>query len=301
MPESNTPLVSIVTPSFNQGNFLKRTINSVLRQTYPNIEYIVVDGGSTDNSIDIMKSYRSSFKWISEPDRGQADAINKGFAFSNGEIRAYLNSDDILMYDAVEKAVGYFNQNPTWDMVYGEAVYIDRNDNTTGRYNTDDYSFQRLMADCCICQPAAFWRTRIAKKTGPFDQGLSYVMDYDYWLRIDRAGGCIRHVNETLAASRLYPRTKTVSARRDIYREIFKVCLKHGGYVDFNYFAGLWRYFLRNRTDRTSFQENTPPRHYLLPAFLHFIGFHLLKASPAQGAHLIMNTTKQKIFRFPCN
>lgn len=279
MVEIMEPLVTIVTPSFNQGDFLKRTIDSVLSQTYKNIEYIVIDGGSTDNSVNILKSYNNKFfKWISEPDHGQSDAINKGFSISNGEIRAYLNSDDILLCDAVEKVVNYFYQHPECDLLYGQAEYINKNDKRTGMYNTADYSFDRLITDCCICQPAAFWKTRIANKVGPFKMNLKYVMDYDYWLRIDRIGGCIKHIKRILAASRLYPETKTLSGRRQIYREIFHICLEHCGYVDFNYFLGLWHHLICEADYNNFNRLPLTQRHYNNAALIHFIIFHLLNA-----------------------
>lgn len=245
--EDRPPLVSIVTPSYNQGRFLRRTIESVLNQTYPNLEYLVIDGGSGDESVDILHSYRNRFHWISERDQGQTDAINKGFALSHGDIRAYLNSDDVLSPDAVARIVAHFQRHPGCDLIYGRADYIDEQDHVIGRYATADYSFDRLMQDCCICQPAAFWRTRIAHRVGPFDARLHYAMDYDYWLRVDRAGGRIEHLPELLACSRLYPQTKTQTARREIYREIFEVCQRHAGYVHRHYFHGLWHHLCEER------------------------------------------------------
>lgn len=236
------PRVSIVTPSFNQGPFLVRTIESVLSQRYPNIEYIVMDGGSTDASVEILRRYGDRLQWSSEKDHGQTDAINKGFARSTGQIRAYLNSDDTLEPDAIEKVVAFFGEHPDVDMVYGNANYVDEQDRVTGSYNTADYSFERLMFDCCICQPAAFWRSSIARLVGEFDASLHLVMDYDYWLRIDRAGGTIRRMPTLLANSRLYAGTKTLSRRADIYRELFATCRRHAGYVDRNYYLGYWHH-----------------------------------------------------------
>jgi glycosyltransferase involved in cell wall biosynthesis len=241
-PRRFLPLVSIVTPSFNQGAYLRRTIESVLAQTYPNIEYVVMDGGSTDDSVKILQSYGARFRWVSEKDGGQTDAINKGFADSRGEIRGYLNSDDTLLPDAVERVVAFFRDHPDVDMVYGDANYIDQDDRVTGRYNTADYSFDRILADCCVCQPAAFWRTAIARQVGEFDPSLHLAMDYDYWLRIDRGGGNIRHLPSVLANSRLYPETKTRSRRGEIYREIFAICRRHAGRVHPNYYLGYWNH-----------------------------------------------------------
>src|SRR5438105_818781 len=114
-------LVSIVTPSFNQARFLRRTIDSVLSQDYTHIEYVVIDGGSTDGSVDILRTFGNRFRWVSEPDAGQSDAINKGFALCRGDIRAYLNSDDVLRPGAVRTAVRHLDQHPDWDMIYGSA------------------------------------------------------------------------------------------------------------------------------------------------------------------------------------
>lgn len=251
--EPNTlPLVSIVTPSFNQGEFIKRTIDSVLNQSYPRLEYIVVDGGSTDGTVEILKSYGNRLQWISEPDRGQSHAINKGFARSHGEIHAYLNSDDVLSPDAVEKVVAFLQQNPHSDLVYGRANYVDEQDQVIGMYNTDDYSFERLMQDCCICQPAAFWRARAADKVGPFNEDLVYAMDYEYWLRVAHDGGQIEHIHDVLASSRVYPETKTLSARREIFREIFAICEEWGGYISMDYFRGLWHHLCWEREGRWS-------------------------------------------------
>ena len=235
-------LVSIVTPSYNQGRFIGRTIDSVLAQTYPNTEYRVVDRGSTDATLDVLRSYGAKINWLSEPDRGQAHAINKGFARGKGEVRAYLNADDVLLPNAVETVVDLFSRNPEVDMFYGDAHYLDDEDRVTGSHTTDEYSFERLMHDCCVWQPAAFWTTKIAQTTGPFDESLNYVMDYDYWLRIDRAGGVLRHVPHFFASSRHHPETKTLLQRKMFYAELFKVCRRHGGYVSRNYVQGYWHY-----------------------------------------------------------
>ena len=270
----DSPLVSIVTPSYNQGRFLKRTLESVLNQSYPNIEYIVIDGGSTDNSVEILESYGERIHWISEPDQGQTHAINKGFALSRGEFRGYLNSDDVLLPQAVEKVVDHFHRHPDCDLVYGKATYIDEYDRSVGMYNVDDYSFRRLMQDCCICQPAAFWQRRISEKIGAFNQDLKYAMDYEYWLRIDRAGGHVDHIHEFLACSRVYPETKTLSARRQIYQEIFEICQKQGGYVDLNYFFGLWYYLTFEKKKGWPARCRWVPNFYQIMARLHHKWFH---------------------------
>jgi glycosyltransferase involved in cell wall biosynthesis len=219
---------------------IARTIDSVLAQTYPNIEYCVVDSGSSDATLDVLRSYGTKIEWHSEPDRGQAHAINKGFARSRGEILTYLNSDDVLLPETVATIVDLFSYNPDVSMYYGDADYIDAEDRITGPHETAEYSFERLMHECCVCRPAAFWTAKIAQKVGPFDESLDYVMDYDYWLRINQAGGLIRHVPIVLANSRLHP--APLSQRTKIYDEIFAVRKRHGGYVSYNHVRGYWHH-----------------------------------------------------------
>lgn len=282
------PLVTIVTPSFNQGRFLGRTIDSVLAQSYPRIEYIVMDGGSRDESVEILKSYGNRFVWTSEPDGGQTDAINKGFARSSGDIRGYLNSDDTLAPGAIERVVAFFRDHPEADLVYGTADYIDEQDRVIGRYRTEPYSFPALMRDCIVCQPAAFWRTAIAQRIGPFNESLNFAMDYEYWLRIARAGGVIEHIPDTLAFSRLYPETKTLSARGKIYDEIFRVCAAQGGYVDRDFFLGYWHHLCWERPTGWPRRLRRIPRFYRTMAHLHHLWFnrgrHPVRALLRRGA-----------------
>ena len=280
------PLVSIVTPSLNQGRFLRRTIESVLGQTYKQIEYVVIDGRSTDDSLAILESYGDRVRWISEPDAGQANAINKGFARCRGQIRAFLNSDDTLLPHAVERIVEFFDRHPGCDLVYADANYIDTADRVTGKYNTAPYSFERLMLDCCVCQPAAFWRDTIAELVGPLDECLDLTMDYDYWLRIARAGGSIVHLGETIASSRLHEDTKTLSRREEIYAEIFKICLEHGGYVSDGYFTGLWHHRLYERRNPLFRCLRLVPNAERMLAAAHGRWFHFRhRRNGAEGAY----------------
>jgi glycosyltransferase involved in cell wall biosynthesis len=293
------PLVSIVTPSYNQGRFLKATIESVLTQSYPNIEYIVMDGGSTDQSVDILKSYGDRFFWKSEKDGGQSAAINEGMGRAKGQILAFLNSDDVLAPGAIQRVVDHFQANPECDMVYGRARYIDAEGNVTGSYRTDDYSFQRLMHDCCVCQPAAFWRSRIARKIGKFDDSLHMAFDFDYWLRIDRAGGRIQHIHDILADSRLYPDTKTLSMRRTSYDESFAVCMKHGGYVDYNYFQGLWHHLVTERQTGWPRFFKLLPGSFLLLAWTHHKLFEARRCGSKKMAAQTFSPVVSRIARLP--
>ncbi len=247
MPADHKPLVSIITPSFNQGQFIAETIESVLQQSYPNIELIVMDGGSTDDTVAVLRRYDGRIQWFSEPDKGQAHAINKGMHLARGEIVAYLNSDDILLPNAVAEAVAFFNANPAVDLVYGEAEYIDSASCVTGRYRTTPYTPSALVYDCVICQPAAFWRRRVIRQIGLFDEALQFTMDYDYWLRLRNAGGVFAHAPQTWARSRLHADAKTVAQRRKIFPEIFEICRRHLGFVAIQYFEGYWHHHLIER------------------------------------------------------
>ena len=289
------PWVSIVTPSYNQGRFLKRTIDSVLRQSYPNIQYVVIDGGSTDESIEVLRSYRDRFCWVSEPDRGQTNAINKGLARAKGEILAYLNSDDILAPRAIERVVQYLQKNPECDMVYGEADYIDEQDRIIGSYKTADYSFNRLIEDCMVCQPAAFWRKRMMEKVGPFDEQLNFAMDYDYWLRIAKAGGEIRFLREKLACSRLYSETKTLSARPKIFQEIFEICRRHTGDVHQSYYQGYWHHRIYEEDNRASRLLRRYHVSYTMLAWFHHKWNHRDRYGLAWVASALAKKVAQRV------
>ncbi len=236
------PAVSIVTPSFNQARFLDRTIQSVLGQDYPHIDYVVIDGGSTDGSVDILRRYGDRLRWRSGPDRGQSDAINRGFAGCDGTIHAYLNSDDVLRPGAIRTVVEHFRRHPDWDLVYGKALHIDADDQVLGDYPTAAFDRARLLENCFICQPAAFWRAGLARRVGPFDAAMHYAMDLDYWLRAANAGGRLAHVPEVLACSRVYAETKTLSARECVYREILQTCRRHAGQAGFSQYLAYWHH-----------------------------------------------------------
>src|SRR5215469_4305509 len=152
------PLVSIVTPCLNAARFIEETIQSVLAQDYPAIEYIVMDGGSNDGTLDILKRYQGRLRWLSAKDKGQADAVNRGFALTQGEIFAFLNADDTYLPGAVALAVEGFARKPEPAVVYGDAWYVDETGKRLGRYPVEPYDPYRLERRCIICQPAAFIR-----------------------------------------------------------------------------------------------------------------------------------------------
>jgi len=214
--------VSIITPSFNQGQFIERTLQSVISQRTSTalIEHFVIDGGSKDETIEILRKYGNVVRWISEKDGGQAAAINKGICGSTGEIIGWLNSDDIYYPGAVEKAVDYFTSHPEVDVIYGRADHIDCDDEAFEEYPTEPWGLERLKETCFICQPALFFRRRVVDNYGYLDENLNYCMDYEYWLRLSTRACSFIFLNEKLAGSRLYAENKTLGARVQVHKEI---------------------------------------------------------------------------------
>lgn len=217
--------ISVVTPSFNQGQFIERTLQSVAlqREALPAhivLEHVVFDGGSTDKTVDVLKDFHPAVKWVSKQDEGQADAVNQGLLATDGEIIGWLNSDDIYYPGAMAKVIAFFEANPTIDVVYGMADHIDIHDQAFEAYPTEPWDFERLKDTCIICQPALFFRRKLIKQVGLLDASLNYCMDYEYWLRLGKAGVRFAYLQEKLAGSRLYADNKTLSARINVHGEI---------------------------------------------------------------------------------
>src|SRR5580693_9485029 len=245
-PPLGSPLVSIVTPCLNSARFIEATIQSVLAQDYPRIEHIVMDGGSTDGTLDILKRYgprrdplsagsqKEPFTWISEKDRGAADAINRGFAQSRGEIFAYLNADDAYLPGAVAAAVRAFETNPGADVVYGEGNWIDEEGRLIGPYPVRDFDRSLLAHECFICQPASFIRRAAFEAAGGMDPDLHLTFDYELWMRLARIHPMHRIPQpKTLAMSRMHASNKSLGQRRAVFRETFRILKKYYGYVPF--------------------------------------------------------------------
>ena len=220
------PLVSIVTPSYNQAQFIEETVGSVLSQDYPNVEYSVIDGGSTDGTQEILKRYGERLTWISEKDQGQADAVNKGFRKARGDIFGWLNSDDTYQPGAVRKVVQFFEANPDISMVYGDAYTVDSESRIIDLAPTEDFDYQRLAETCFICQPTVFLRRHVFEQIGPLDVSLHYCLDYDYWMRVGKRFR-ISYLRELLAASRLHTEAKTFAKRHELHREIISTIQRH--------------------------------------------------------------------------
>jgi glycosyltransferase involved in cell wall biosynthesis len=216
------PEISIITPSLNQGRFIDRTIRSVLDQDTcgTELEYVVVDGGSSDETLDVLRCYSEQLTWISEPDAGQADAVNKGLRMTSGEIVGWLNSDDIYYADALGTVLDFFENHPEVDVVYGDAHHVDERDGVIEAYYNEPWDMERLKEVCFLCQPAVFFRRRVVRCAGVLDARLRYCMDYEYWLRLARLGASFAYLRKMLAGSRLYPQTKTLGSRVRVHVEI---------------------------------------------------------------------------------
>lgn len=223
LSDKRFPLVSIITPSYNQAAYLEYTIQSVLSQDYAAIEYILVDGGSTDGSLDIVRKYAHKFAWwVSEPDRGQAEAINKGLMRSSGEVVAWLNSDDLYLPGAVSGAVEALQRNPRAGMVYGDAVTIDPSGCPIKVLRFPDWGLEQLMGFRIICQPAVFMRRSALEQAGFLDTSYQYMLDHHLWLRIAEISA-IAHIPQMWAAARHHPAAKNVAQPSEFGRETLRL------------------------------------------------------------------------------
>ncbi|MBN1451333.1 MAG: glycosyltransferase [Anaerolineales bacterium] len=222
-PLSQTPLVSIVTPSYNQAAYLERTLTSVLEQDYPRLEYLVVDGVSTDNSVEIIKKYTDRLAWwVSEKDSGQAEAINKGFSRARGEILAWLNSDDYYLPGAIAAAVKIFQENPDVVLVYGNMLAVDESGHTINLLKYHQLTLEDLLCFQIIGQPAVFFRREAFEGVGNLDVAYHCLLDHHLWLRIALRGR-ILHVDETWAAARYHAQAKNRARAAEFGQEAFRM------------------------------------------------------------------------------
>ncbi len=256
---SSWPAISIITPSYNQAQFIEETIRSVLLQGYPNLEYIIIDGDSADGSTEIIRKYEKWLTfWVSEPDEGQSEAINKGFVRSSGEITAWLNSDDTYQPRALGQVAQVFGHDQSKAIVHGHCNKIDENSRVTGKIKASYITFERLIRHWRIVLPqqGVFFRRKLLEKVGLLDPDQHYVMDFDLWLRISREHEFHR-IEETLANFRLHPASKTTQAWPDLFfAECDRLSRPYWGpktswryaLLSLDYFIGVLRQRLKIRT-----------------------------------------------------
>lgn len=257
--DNGQPLVSIVTPSFQSSRFIEKTIESVLAQTYPRLEHIVMDGGSTDGTLNILERYRDHLHYFSAPDGGAADAINKGFSRCHGSIFTWLSSDDIYSPQTVETVVRRFAASAAADVIYGEGIWIDEEGAEIGRYPTKaPYEAGIFERECAICQPATFMRREAFEAAGMLRQDLHFAFDYDLWIRLSHIHR-FEAIPDVLAASRMHRENKTLGRRRRVFEENIDLLRRHFAYVPLNWIYG-YLSFLRDGSD----QFFDPLQHSLL-------------------------------------
>jgi len=241
-------LVSIVTPVRNGERFVAETVKSVLAQGYPHLEYIVVDGGSTDGTLDILAQFADRITIVRGPDAGQADAINRGFVLARGEIFGWLNADDLYLPGAIEAVVKMFDERPDAGVVYGEADHVDDEERVIDAYPVESFDAASLERRCIICQPAAFVRRAVFAAAGGVDPRLHYALDYDLWIRLSRSTR-FAFLRRRLARSRMHSTNKTLGFRREAYEETMELLRRRYGYVPYEWVYG-YSSFLLDRKDQ---------------------------------------------------
>jgi glycosyltransferase involved in cell wall biosynthesis len=231
-------LISIITPSYNQAQYLEQTLQSVLTQDYSNIEYIVMDGGSNDGSVDIIKRLESSSLlldiqeraparhkinyWVSEKDNGQADAINKGFAKATGDIVAWLNSDDYYLPNTISQVIKIFAENPEVVLIYGNMLAVDENGKTFNTFNYKQLSLEDLICFQIIGQPAVFFRNSALQKTNGLNLDFHFLLDHLFWIELAQHGK-ILHVDKTWSAARYHAEAKNRAKAAEFGQEAFRI------------------------------------------------------------------------------
>ena len=260
---SELPTISVITPSFNQGQFLGRTLASVRTQSVAALEHIVFDGGSQDDSVSILQSCGETVQWVSQSDDGQGDAVNKGLHKARGEIIGWLNSDDLYYPTTLEIVSRFFQSHPHVDVIYGQADHININDQAFEAYPTQDWNPECLRQICFLCQPAVFFRKRVVDQIGLLDPSLRYCMDYNYWLRLSDAGYHFHHIKEKLAGSRLYPENKTLGNRVAVHKEIAEMFIQLDGNVPIRWVMAYATHYVEQNHNR-----ELSPGHFALHRLL---------------------------------
>jgi glycosyltransferase involved in cell wall biosynthesis len=242
----DVPLVSIVTPCYNMALYLAEAIESVLNQDYARIEYIVVDGGSTDGTLDLLKKHEGHLTYTSAPDRGPCDAAAQGLRRARGDILTWLNADDSFLPGAVRTAVEYLRDHPKTDVVYGEGWWTDENGAVIERYPTLAFDPKILERDCFICQPAAFIRASAYRRC-ELDPNVERSFDYDLWIRMAKAGCRFESIPQYLANSRMHRGAKTIYEREEVFQASMRLLKRHYGYVPLSWIVGYTAYRMDHR------------------------------------------------------
>jgi len=213
---SKLPRITIVTPSYNQARYLEKTIKSILDQDYPSLEYIIIDGASTDKSVEIIKKYEEYLTyWISKKDKGQSDAINKGFNRATGDLLCWVNADDVLFPGSLKKVAGVLQDNPRIEIVTGNTLYIDKDDIIIKSIRVPQMRWYLMrMGLFYFCAPAVFFRSELFKRTGGLDINLHLSMDVDLWHKFRLEKARIHHINEYLGGFRVHSYSKTIKIRK---------------------------------------------------------------------------------------
>jgi len=246
MRASYLPAVSVVTPVYNLASHIEETVLSVLAQDYPRLEYIVMDGGSTDGTLEILRRYEGRLKLFSGPDNGVAQAVNRGFQHSHGEIFTFLNGDDAYLPGAVRTAAEYLSEHPEAGGVYGEAEWISEDGRVLGRYPTRAFDRELLREQCFICQPTCFLRREVFLQAGLLDERLRYAFDYDLWIRVARLAWLAK-IDAVLARVRMRRNSKTLGERRKVLLENLAILKRHYGYVPFAWVYSYTAYLVDKR------------------------------------------------------
>jgi glycosyltransferase involved in cell wall biosynthesis len=263
--------ISLVTPSYNQASFIRRTIDSVLDQRGDfDLEYRVVDGGSTDGTLDVLRDYGSRLEWVSERDHGQVDAINKGLRATRGDVVGWLNSDDVLLPGALARVAQAFETNPRTEWVHGRCVIIDEHDRTVRRwislykhYRSRTHTFENFLTEAYVSQMTTFWRRSAHDEIGYIDPSIRYAFDHDFFLRLARRGDPV-YIDDPIACFRWYETSKSGTGYADQMHETAELSKRYGGnawtvararakmlaIVNIYRMMGIMRSALRQRTAR---------------------------------------------------
>lgn len=247
------PKISVITPSYNQGAYLEQTIRSVISQNYPNVEFIIIDGGSTDNSVEIIRKYAGQISyWCSEPDEGQSDALAKGFEKATGDILCWIGSDDLYLPGAFQKVADYFSKHPSVEFLSGGCLFVDAQGELLqtqalpfSRGVAATYDRLRYYEQDGVCQPSSFWRREAYLAVGGINRCRHFIMDFDLFARLAQRKRFGR-IPDFLACFRLHEESKSSTIQHVRLKEFEKFVCEHGRYRYGSVFAHLmyWRYRL---------------------------------------------------------